>query len=172
MLRTAQSHAPKGRLMLGFDPSISAVRDRVVQAALKIVLEPVFEADFVPCSFGFRPGRAAHDARQASSMRLGGAAGGWSRRTFSSCTTASTDIHSRDRWVSSLTPSSRSPTNSASPAPLSTGTSARACNRSSEPYPTEIPTGLPGPRRVGWRRRVGGPRRVVCWERLPEERWR
>ena len=44
--------------------SIPAVRDRVVQAAAKIVLEPVFEADFVPCSFGFRPGRSAHDALQ------------------------------------------------------------------------------------------------------------
>jgi RNA-directed DNA polymerase len=44
--------------------SIPAVRDRVVQAALKIVLEPVFEADFVPCSFGFRPRRSAHDALQ------------------------------------------------------------------------------------------------------------
>ena len=44
--------------------SISAVRDRVVQAAVKIVLEPVFEADFLPCSFGFRPKRAAHDGLQ------------------------------------------------------------------------------------------------------------
>jgi group II intron reverse transcriptase/maturase len=44
--------------------SIPAVRDRVVQAAAKIVLEPVFEADFLPCSFGFRPGRSAHDALQ------------------------------------------------------------------------------------------------------------
>jgi hypothetical protein len=44
--------------------SIPAVRDRIVQAALKIVLEPVFEADFLPCSFGFRPGRSAHDALQ------------------------------------------------------------------------------------------------------------
>jgi group II intron reverse transcriptase/maturase len=44
--------------------SIPAVRDRVVQAAAKIVLEPVFEADFWPCSFGFRPGRSAHDALQ------------------------------------------------------------------------------------------------------------
>ena len=35
--------------------SIPAVRDRIVQAAVKIVLEPVFEADFLPCSFGFRP---------------------------------------------------------------------------------------------------------------------
>ena len=44
--------------------SIPAVRDRIVQAAAKIVLEPVFEADFLPCSFGFRPKRSAHDALQ------------------------------------------------------------------------------------------------------------
>jgi group II intron reverse transcriptase/maturase len=44
--------------------SIPTVRDRVVQAALKIVIEPIFEADFQPCSFGFRPRRAAHDALQ------------------------------------------------------------------------------------------------------------
>lgn len=44
--------------------SIPAVRDRIVQAALKIVIEPVFEADFRPASFGFRPKRAAHDALQ------------------------------------------------------------------------------------------------------------
>jgi RNA-directed DNA polymerase len=44
--------------------SIPSVRDRIVQAAMKIVLEPVFEADFLPCSFGFRPGRSAHDALQ------------------------------------------------------------------------------------------------------------
>jgi group II intron reverse transcriptase/maturase len=44
--------------------SIPSVRDRIVQAALKIVLEPVFEADMLPCSFGFRPKRSAHDALQ------------------------------------------------------------------------------------------------------------
>ena len=41
---------------------IPAVADRVVRAALKLVLEPVFEAGFQPCSYGFRPGRRAHDA--------------------------------------------------------------------------------------------------------------
>ena len=41
---------------------IPTVRDRVVQAALKLVLEPIFEADFLPCSYGFRPGRRAQDA--------------------------------------------------------------------------------------------------------------
>lgn len=41
---------------------IPAVRDRVVQAAVKIVVEPIFEADFQPCSYGFRPKRSAHEA--------------------------------------------------------------------------------------------------------------
>ena len=41
---------------------IPTVRDRVVQAALKSVLEPIFEADFRPCSYGFRPKRRAQDA--------------------------------------------------------------------------------------------------------------
>ena len=44
--------------------SIPTVRDRVVQAAMKIVLEPIFEADMLDCSFGFRPRRSAHDALQ------------------------------------------------------------------------------------------------------------
>ena len=41
---------------------IATVADRVVQAALKLVLEPIFEAGFQPCSYGFRPNRRAHDA--------------------------------------------------------------------------------------------------------------
>ncbi|MFJ2610554.1 group II intron reverse transcriptase/maturase [Streptomyces sp. NPDC087425] len=41
---------------------IPTVSDRVVQAALKLVLEPIFEADFLPVSYGFRPMRRAHDA--------------------------------------------------------------------------------------------------------------
>jgi RNA-directed DNA polymerase len=41
---------------------IPTVRDRVVQAALKLVLEPIFEAGFKPCSYGFRPKRRAQDA--------------------------------------------------------------------------------------------------------------
>ncbi|MDQ6949199.1 MAG: group II intron reverse transcriptase/maturase, partial [Actinomycetota bacterium] len=42
--------------------SIPAVRDRVIMAAAKSILEPIFEADFLPCSFGFRPKRSAHQA--------------------------------------------------------------------------------------------------------------
>ncbi|ORW28676.1 group II intron reverse transcriptase/maturase [Mycobacterium nebraskense] len=41
---------------------IATVADRVVQASLKLVLEPIFEADFHPCAYGFRPGRRAQDA--------------------------------------------------------------------------------------------------------------
>lgn len=41
---------------------IPTVTDRVVQASLKLALEPIFEADFYPCSYGFRPKRRAHDA--------------------------------------------------------------------------------------------------------------
>jgi RNA-directed DNA polymerase len=41
---------------------IPCIADRVVQAALKLVLEPIFEADFKPCSYGFRPKRRAQDA--------------------------------------------------------------------------------------------------------------
>jgi len=41
---------------------IPTVADRVVQAALKLMLEPIFEADFQSCSYGFRPNRRAHDA--------------------------------------------------------------------------------------------------------------
>ena len=41
---------------------IATITDRVVQASVKLVLEPIFEADFLPCSYGFRPNRRAHDA--------------------------------------------------------------------------------------------------------------
>ena len=41
--------------------SIPAIRDRVVQGALKLILEPIFQADFQPGSFGYRPKRTAHE---------------------------------------------------------------------------------------------------------------
>lgn len=52
---------PDGRMRpLG----IPTIRDRVVQMALLLVIEPIFEADFMECSYGFRPGRNAHQAVQ------------------------------------------------------------------------------------------------------------
>ena len=53
---------------------IPTVRDRVVQMAAKLVLEPVFEADFLPCSYGFRPKRSALMALET--LRKLGAKGG------------------------------------------------------------------------------------------------
>lgn len=41
---------------------IPTIKDRIVQMAAKIVIEPVFEADFQPCSYGFRPKRSAKQA--------------------------------------------------------------------------------------------------------------
>jgi group II intron reverse transcriptase/maturase len=48
---------------------IPTVRDRIVQMATKLVLEPIFEADFLPCSFGFRPGRSALQALETLRKR-------------------------------------------------------------------------------------------------------
>ena len=49
---------------------IPTVRDRVVQAAVLLILEPIFEADFEDCSHGFRPERSAHDALRAIHQHL------------------------------------------------------------------------------------------------------
>ena len=49
---------------------IPTVKDRIVQTAVLLVLEPIFEADFLDCSFGFRPSRSAHDALDAIEKNL------------------------------------------------------------------------------------------------------
>jgi RNA-directed DNA polymerase len=49
---------------------IPTVRDRVVQTAVLLIVEPIFEADFLDCSFGFRPGRSAHQALNEIKMNL------------------------------------------------------------------------------------------------------
>lgn len=53
---------PKGTAGKFRKLGIPTIADRVVQASLKAVLEPIFEADFKPCSYGFRPNRRTHDA--------------------------------------------------------------------------------------------------------------
>src|SRR5207244_6416727 len=50
---------------------IPTVKDRIVQMAVLLILEPIFEADFLDSSFGFRPGRSAHQAVDAIRAYLG-----------------------------------------------------------------------------------------------------
>ena len=71
---------------------IPRIADRVVQAALKLVLEPIFEADFEPCSYGFRPMRRAQDAIAEIHFygTRGYRAGCWTRTSRRPSTTART----------------------------------------------------------------------------------
>jgi RNA-directed DNA polymerase len=55
---------------------IPSIRDRVVQGALKLILEPIFEADFQPGSYGYRPKRTAHEAIHRVSVAI---TRGWTR---------------------------------------------------------------------------------------------
>ena len=55
-----------GRRPLG----IPGIKDRVVQMAVKVVIEPIFEADFEENSYGFRPKRDAHQAMDDLSLQL------------------------------------------------------------------------------------------------------
>jgi len=57
---------------------IPTIRDRVVQGALKVILEPIFEADFQPGSYGYRPKRSAHAAVE----RVAAAMASWKTRVI------------------------------------------------------------------------------------------
>ena len=61
---------------------IPTLKDRLVQMALKLVLEPIFEADFYPISYGFRPGRSTHDALARIQQRLHPTSAGPSRTRY------------------------------------------------------------------------------------------
>jgi group II intron reverse transcriptase/maturase len=61
---------------------IPTLKDRLVQMALKMVLEPIFEADFYPISYGFRPGRSTHDALARTQQRLHPSSVGPSRTRY------------------------------------------------------------------------------------------
>jgi group II intron reverse transcriptase/maturase len=56
---------------------IPTLEDKVLQRAVLMVLEPVFEQDFLDCSYGFRPGRSAHDALECLRNGLMNLGGGW-----------------------------------------------------------------------------------------------
>lgn len=61
-MRNRVKHISKGNGKKTRELAIPTIKDRIVQGAIKLILEPVFEADFQPGSFGYRPKRTAHQA--------------------------------------------------------------------------------------------------------------
>ena len=70
-------HIPKGGRGETRPIGIPTLEDKVLQRAVLMVLEPIYEQDFLPCSYGFRPGRSAHQALDALWRGLMGMGGGW-----------------------------------------------------------------------------------------------
>jgi group II intron reverse transcriptase/maturase len=70
-------HIPKGDGTKTRPIGIPTFEDKVLQKAVAMVLEAVYEQDFSPCSYGFRPGRGAHDALQALWEQTMSMGGGW-----------------------------------------------------------------------------------------------
>jgi RNA-directed DNA polymerase len=78
--------------------SIPCVRDRVAMTAAKLVLEPIFESDFLPASYGFRPRRSAHQALEAVRGKPTGAPSGCSTPTSGTASGSSITTRSWARW--------------------------------------------------------------------------
>lgn len=70
-------HIPKGSGDETRPIGIPTFEDKIAQRAYAMVLEAVYEQDFLPCSYGFRPGRSAHDAVQALWEGMTRMSGGW-----------------------------------------------------------------------------------------------
>jgi group II intron reverse transcriptase/maturase len=70
-------HIPKGTSGDTRPIGIPTFEDKVLQRAVVMVLEAVYEQDFLPCSYGFRPGRSAHQALEALRQQTMGMGGGW-----------------------------------------------------------------------------------------------
>jgi group II intron reverse transcriptase/maturase len=71
-------HIPKGNSRTEKRPiGIPCFEDKVLQRAVVMVLEPLYEQDFLDCSYGFRPRRSAHDALEALWKGVMGSGGGW-----------------------------------------------------------------------------------------------
>jgi group II intron reverse transcriptase/maturase len=70
-------HIPKEKTGQTRPIGISATEDKVVQSALRAVLEAVYEQDFLDCSYGFRPGRSAHDAVRALTRAVDAGEANW-----------------------------------------------------------------------------------------------
>jgi len=70
-------HIPKDGTKKTRPIGITTLEDKVLQRAVLMVLEPIYEQDFLDCSYGFRPGRSAHQALQALWQGLMDIGGGW-----------------------------------------------------------------------------------------------
>ncbi|MDO9535554.1 MAG: group II intron reverse transcriptase/maturase [Bacillota bacterium] len=71
-------YIPKGGNREEMRPiGIPTLEDKVLQRAVKMLLEPLFEQDFLECSYGFRPGRSPHQALQSIWQEIMGMRGGW-----------------------------------------------------------------------------------------------
>ena len=70
-------HIPKGTGTETRPLGIPTFEDKVLQRAVVMVLEPIYEQDFLPCSYGFRPGRSAHQALAELWQQTKQVAGGW-----------------------------------------------------------------------------------------------
>jgi retron-type reverse transcriptase len=70
-------HIPKGAGNETRPLGIPTFEDKVLQRAVVMLLEPVYEQDFRDCSFGFRPGRSAHQGLQTLWREVMGMGGGW-----------------------------------------------------------------------------------------------
>jgi len=70
-------HIPKGTGSETRPLGIPTFEDKVLQRAVAMVLEPIYEQDFLPCSYGFRPGRSAHQALQELWQQTMRVKGGW-----------------------------------------------------------------------------------------------
>ena len=71
-------HIPKGGSTTETRPiGIPTLEDKVLQRAVVMLLEPIYEQDFLDCSYGFRPGRSAHEALESFRDQLMNCRGGW-----------------------------------------------------------------------------------------------
>jgi group II intron reverse transcriptase/maturase len=70
-------HIPKGSGSETRPIGIPTFEDKILQRAIAMVLEPIYEQDFLDCSYGFRPGRSAHQALQALWQQTMDLGGGW-----------------------------------------------------------------------------------------------
>ncbi len=71
-------HIPKGGSSTETRPlGIPTLEDKVLQRAVVMLLEPIYEHDFLDCSYGFRPGRSAHQALESFRSQIMNCRGGW-----------------------------------------------------------------------------------------------